>query len=57
MNRRIKDTGDFCQAIIEVELHSKFLGQQKLKHDNISLHPKSEEGVEFLLTSKIGLVE
>lgn len=29
MNRRIKSTGDFCQAVIEVELSSKFLSQKK----------------------------
>lgn len=42
MNRRTKDTRGFCQAITEVELNSEFLGWEKLKHENISLHPESE---------------
>lgn len=32
MNRRIKDTRYFCQAIIELEWNSEFLGQEKFKH-------------------------
>lgn len=42
MKRRIKDTADFCQALIEVEFNSQFLSQEKFKYENISLPPKSE---------------
>lgn len=37
MNRRIRDTGDFYQVIIEVELNSKFLGQEKNSNVKIFL--------------------